>query len=234
MIVKISGLLRFWRTCDKWFDLTSDVRVAPTTSIDLLLLTTCSRARGWAGSCYPFLTAKERDVETGLDYYGARYANTVQGGFINVDPAKLKLKQLSNPQDLNRYSYVANNPSAFIDPDGREKIRVIVRTFIPEKTVQAPSPGVVSPTLPLPGGRTFAGDGRKVGEPGTYRNTKFCLAHWCLNLKIPSAVLSLSLRSLRLSCLLTQRTLRYAESAEKSLNLDTASAWFKFSTWIIS
>jgi RHS repeat-associated protein len=114
-------------------------------------------------------TSKERDLETGLDYYGARYANTVQGRFISVDPAKLKQKQLSNPQDLNRYSYVANNPLAFIDPDGREKIRVIVRTFIPEKTVQAPSPGVVSPTLPLPGGRTFAGDGRKVGEPGTYR-----------------------------------------------------------------
>jgi RHS repeat-associated protein len=114
-------------------------------------------------------TQKERDIETGLDYYGARYANAVQGRFISVDPAILSQKQLSNPQDVNRYSFVANNPLAFIDQDGREKIRVIVRTFIPEKTVQAPSPGVVSPTLPLPGGRTFAGDGRKVGEPGTYR-----------------------------------------------------------------
>jgi len=42
---------------------------------------------------------------------------------------------LINPQDLNRHAYVANNPLAYIAPDGEEKIEVIVRTCIPQKTV---------------------------------------------------------------------------------------------------
>jgi len=111
-------------------------------------------------------TRKERDNETGLDYFGARYYGSTQGRFTSADPAFIKSKHLANPQDLNRYAYVANNPLAFFDPDGLEKVRIIIQTFIPDQTVKAPSPGIVSPTM---GGRTFEGDGRGVGEPGTYR-----------------------------------------------------------------
>jgi RHS repeat-associated protein len=85
-------------------------------------------------------TQKERDIETGLDYFGARYFSSNQGRFTGADPAAIKRKHLINPQDLNRYSYVANNPLAFIDPDGEEKIKVIVRTFIPQTTVSMPHP----------------------------------------------------------------------------------------------
>src|SRR6266849_3772139 len=53
-------------------------------------------------------------------------------GFTSADPVAIKLKHLINPQDLDRYSYVANNPRAFLDPDGREKIRIVVRSFIPD------------------------------------------------------------------------------------------------------
>jgi len=35
-------------------------------------LTTCTRVQARAGSRYPFLTQKERDIETGLDYFGSR------------------------------------------------------------------------------------------------------------------------------------------------------------------
>jgi len=103
-------------------------------------LTTCSRARGCAGTNYPFLTRKERDTETALDYFGARYFSSTQGRFTGADSAAIKRKHLINPQDLNRYTYVANNPLAFVDPDGEEKIKVIVRTFIPQKTVSMPHP----------------------------------------------------------------------------------------------
>ncbi len=54
-------------------------------------LTTCSRVDAGAGSNYTFLTLKERDFETGLDYFGARYFAPTQGRFTSVDPVALKL-----------------------------------------------------------------------------------------------------------------------------------------------
>jgi len=50
-------------------------------------------------------TAKERDIETGLDYFGARYYASAQGRFTGADPALITIKQLLNPQDLNRYAW---------------------------------------------------------------------------------------------------------------------------------
>jgi RHS repeat-associated protein len=106
-------------------------------------------------------TQKERYIETGLDYFGARYYASMQGRFTSFDPGSIKLKQLLNPQDLNRYAYVGNNPLRFIDPDGREKIELIFRTFIPSKQVQVPGTPLMA-----------KGDGRKAGDPvppGTFR-----------------------------------------------------------------
>jgi RHS repeat-associated protein len=101
-------------------------------------------------------TLKERDIETGLDYFGARYYGSIQGRFTGADPAAITEKQLVNPQDLNRYAYVANNPLKFIDPEGEEKILVVITTFIPDQSVTK-------------AGTTFEGDGRNVGEPGGFR-----------------------------------------------------------------
>jgi RHS repeat-associated protein len=96
--------------------------------------------QGYSGSdnVRQHFTAKERDSETGLDYFGARYYGSTQGRFTSTDPAPLKLKHLANPQDLNRYAYVANNPFAFIDPDGKEKVKIIVRIFIPADVLKFP------------------------------------------------------------------------------------------------
>ena len=76
-------------------------------------------AQGYAGtdSVRQQFTAQERDFETGLDYFGARYYSSVQGRFTSSDPGKFVL---ANPQNLNRYSYVENNPLRFIDPTGRD------------------------------------------------------------------------------------------------------------------
>ncbi|MBU1685320.1 hypothetical protein KJ662_03630 [Patescibacteria group bacterium] len=72
-------------------------------------------------------TGKELDSETGLNYYGARYYDPVTGRFITMDPLLLNLDKmsqaqrnafLSNPQNLNTYSYVQNNPVRYTDPTG--------------------------------------------------------------------------------------------------------------------
>ena len=62
-------------------------------------------------------TGKERDAETGLDYFGARYLSTAHGRFTSPDGGDAST---SNPQNLNRYTYVKNNPLALIDPDGNK------------------------------------------------------------------------------------------------------------------
>ena len=62
-------------------------------------------------------TSKERDVETGLDYFYARYYGSLMGRFTSADPLMASGKA-SMPQSWNRYSYVLNNPSKLVDPYG--------------------------------------------------------------------------------------------------------------------
>jgi RHS repeat-associated protein len=72
-------------------------------------------------------TGKERDSETGLDYFGARYMSSAQGRFTSPDSAAdeilsvpIPYADLQNPQSLNLYSYVQNNPLRYTDPDGHD------------------------------------------------------------------------------------------------------------------
>ena len=58
---------------------------------------------------------KERDAETGNDDFGARYYTSRLGRFMSADPVA---GAESNPQTLNRYTYVANNPTNMTDPLG--------------------------------------------------------------------------------------------------------------------
>lgn len=66
-------------------------------------------------------TDKERDPESGLDYFGARYCTSVHGRFTSVDPLP-ESGVLEDPQTLNRYLYVRNNPTGLLDPDGGQII----------------------------------------------------------------------------------------------------------------
>ncbi len=60
-------------------------------------------------------TGQILDPESGLYYYGARYYDPELGRFISPDPI---VPSPGDPQSLNRYSYVRNNPVKYIDPTG--------------------------------------------------------------------------------------------------------------------
>ena len=67
-------------------------------------------------------TGKERDTESGNDYFGARYYSSAMGRFMSPDwSAKIEpvpYAKLGDPQSLNLYAYVRNNPLSLTDPNG--------------------------------------------------------------------------------------------------------------------
>ncbi len=71
-------------------------------------------------------TGKERDSETGLDFFGARYYSGAQGRWTTPDwsatPQPVPYADLRDPQTLNLYGYVRNNPLKTSDPDGHCEI----------------------------------------------------------------------------------------------------------------
>ena len=66
-------------------------------------------------------SAKERDSETGLSYFGSRYYSSDLSVWLSVDPMSDKYPSLSP------YTYCANNPVKLVDPNGAE-------VWIPEVT----------------------------------------------------------------------------------------------------
>jgi RHS repeat-associated protein len=66
-------------------------------------------------------TGKERDTESGLDYFGARHYGSSMGRWMSPDPLNLTDERLMNPSNtLNKYAYAANNPLKYVDPDGKD------------------------------------------------------------------------------------------------------------------
>lgn len=67
-------------------------------------------------------TGKLRDNESGPDYFGARYFSGAQGRFTSADwsakPEAVPYASLGDPQSLNLYAYVRNNPLSRTDLDG--------------------------------------------------------------------------------------------------------------------
>ncbi len=71
-------------------------------------------------------TGKERDTESGNDYFDARYFGSSMGRFLSTDyddgwgPTAVPSADFENPQTMNLYSYVLNNPLTGTDPDGHD------------------------------------------------------------------------------------------------------------------
>jgi RHS repeat-associated protein len=64
-------------------------------------------------------TGQYDDKNTGQDYYGARYYKPSMGKFIQPDSL---ITNTYDPQQLNRYAYVRNNPYKYIDPKGQQEV----------------------------------------------------------------------------------------------------------------
>ena len=69
-------------------------------------------------------TGKEHDAESGNDYFDARYYSELMGRFMSPDwSAKedpIPYAKLDDPQSLNLYGYVRNNPTTRVDADGHD------------------------------------------------------------------------------------------------------------------
>jgi RHS repeat-associated protein len=100
-------------------------------------------------------TSKERDNETGLDYFGARYYASTQGRFTSPDEFKagpeelfgevdphdpLFYSDIAEPQSLNKYQYCLNNPLRYIDPDGHQTTTADALKVGATLTIAAPHP----------------------------------------------------------------------------------------------
>ena len=102
--------------------------------------------------CYKF-TGKERDSESGLDMFGARYYGSSLGRFMTPDwtakPVTVPYAHFGNPQSLNLYSYVQNNPTTVGDPDGHcsspkvgsGQVGVCIDLYIQAKTINVVGQG---------------------------------------------------------------------------------------------
>jgi len=92
-------------------------------------------ASGWAissntlgikGSLYdgdagPRSPGKERDTESGNDYFGKRYYASSMGRWMSPDRINVTEDRMMNPSStLNKYAYAADNPLKYVDPDGQD------------------------------------------------------------------------------------------------------------------
>lgn len=108
-------------------------------------------------SAYKY-TGKELDKESGLMYYGARYYEPVVGRFASVDPLYVELdvekdrfnRFVQNPQEANIYAYTLNNPVKYIDPNGKNLEKAIIKILGPVAKVITnvfKGPGAISGSI---------------------------------------------------------------------------------------
>ncbi len=119
-------------------------------------------------------TGKERDTESGNDYFGARYYASSMGRFMSPDwSAKAEpvpYAKLDNPQSLNLYSYVLNNPLGKTDPDGHDFWDKVLNTLQGKGWVDTPRPQLAQ--APVPGGPPMKGVNPVTGQTLFSRDPK--------------------------------------------------------------
>ena len=96
-------------------------------------------------------SAKEKDPETGLSYFGSRYYSSDLSIWLSVDPMAAKYPSLSP------YTYCANNPVKLVDPNGEEVFVPNDRPFGKSNYEQPPSQSL-----------SFSNNGPKLDFKGGY------------------------------------------------------------------
>lgn len=99
-------------------------------------------------------TGKQRDSETGLDEFPARYYSSTQGRWLSPDwspvPVAIPYADLHDPRTLNLYAYVGDDPTNHPDADGHQN-GAGVPPQIP-KSCPGHGPGDPCPDPPIPEG----------------------------------------------------------------------------------
>jgi RHS repeat-associated protein len=82
----------------------------------------------WVSTYDPQLkfSGKERDAESQLDYFGARYYDRSQYRFISVDVVRNASLPLFDAQYTNFYSFFRDNPISYLDINGAFPVRIVV------------------------------------------------------------------------------------------------------------
>jgi RHS repeat-associated protein len=122
-------------------------------------------------------TSYDRSSATDLDYAINRFYDPQQGRFMQTDPLGMGAASISDPQSLNLYAYVQNNPINAIDPTGQIWVDRVEGVCTQEVTMEVGSSGnIVSTTFgeencvffhtwwDLPEGETLPYAG--TGQPG--------------------------------------------------------------------
>jgi len=113
-------------------------RRVQTDSAGVVERTCQSLPFGDGETCLPtptenLFTGKERDAESGNDYFGARYFAPSMGRFMSPDwsakGAPVPYAKLGDPQTLNLSAYVRNNPLGLVDYDGHGFFDVLKKTW---------------------------------------------------------------------------------------------------------
>jgi RHS repeat-associated protein len=95
----------------------------PATTMDFDACPTSVASRPASNS-----TGKQRDYESNLDYFNARYfgGGNSLGRFMTADPSGKDAAHVEDPQTWNMYAYVRNNPTTRIDPTGLDDFYVFL------------------------------------------------------------------------------------------------------------
>jgi RHS repeat-associated protein len=107
-------------------------------------------------SCTPVykFEGKERDTETGNDDFGARYYTFRLGRWLSADwssvPAPVPYANLTNPQTLNLYAMVSDDPESFADLDGHQCVTTAPGGTSCKPDVQPNAPGKTGEGFPAP------------------------------------------------------------------------------------
>ena len=89
---------------------------------------------------------KERDTESGNDYFGARYYSSTMGRSLSPDPGWFFSANMFDPQSLNLYSHALNNPLVWLDTDGLELVRAVLsngQSVVVDRSIAADVMGLV-------------------------------------------------------------------------------------------